>query len=240
MKIQKYGNLIQITFMPWIFPVNCYVFEEEDSLSLIDAGLPYSVKGIAKIVGQLGKPLERIILTHGHSDHVGAVEALQKLYPDASVYISERDFSILKGDRTMRKGERAAEIRGGWPNITIQSPELLYGGERLGSLEVIPTPGHTPGHVALWEPKSGILLAGDTMQTRGGMAVSGVRKLLFPFPAMATWDISAAFHSVEKLIDLQPAYLAPGHGSVLLNPVKPMKQALLDCMNVMERGLKDA
>lgn len=65
---------------------------------------------------------------------------------------------------------------------------LLGDGDSVGSLKAISTPGHTPGHMAFLDERSGILIAGDAWQTRGGLAVSGVLKPWFPFPAMATWS----------------------------------------------------
>jgi hypothetical protein len=99
---------------------------------------------------------------------------------------------------------RDAEIRGGWPDITIHSPELLYGGEHFGSLGVIPTPGHTPGHIALRDQNPAFYWLAMLYKQEEGLPYSGVKKPFFLFPAIATWDISAPFDSVEKLLDFQP------------------------------------
>jgi hypothetical protein len=55
---------------------------------------------------------------------------------------------------------------------------------------------------------------------------SGHLNLLFPFPTLATWDAQTAFASADKLTQLEPWYLAPGHGSVLSDPVAMMKAAV--------------
>lgn len=60
MKVTQHNNLYQLAFMPNFFPVNCYLVEEEDSLTLIDAALPYSADSILAAAGRIDKPLERI------------------------------------------------------------------------------------------------------------------------------------------------------------------------------------
>ena len=62
-----------------LFPVNCYLVEEENEVTLIDAALPGSYKGIIQAVNQLGKPLQHILLTHAHGDHVGSLDTDSQL-----------------------------------------------------------------------------------------------------------------------------------------------------------------
>src|SRR4029077_16220187 len=69
---------------------------------------------------------------------------------------------------------------------------LLEPGDRVGSLEVIAAPGHTPGHIAFLDTRNRALIAGDALQTRGGLAVAGDTRPLFPFVALGTWDKTAA------------------------------------------------
>jgi len=59
-----------------------YLVEEHDGLTLGDAALPYSVKGILQAARQIGKPITRIVLTHAHANHVGALDALKRALPD--------------------------------------------------------------------------------------------------------------------------------------------------------------
>jgi glyoxylase-like metal-dependent hydrolase (beta-lactamase superfamily II) len=77
MRVIKEGFLYQVTFMPKLFPVNCYFIEEEDGLTLIDAALPISAKPILQAAQQIGKPIKRIVLTHAHGDHIGALDQLK-------------------------------------------------------------------------------------------------------------------------------------------------------------------
>ncbi|MDF9759172.1 glyoxylase-like metal-dependent hydrolase (beta-lactamase superfamily II) [Peribacillus simplex] len=59
MKMTKVGTVFQLSFMPRVFPVNCYLVEEENSLTLVDAALPYSGKSIMKAAQIIGKPITR-------------------------------------------------------------------------------------------------------------------------------------------------------------------------------------
>jgi glyoxylase-like metal-dependent hydrolase (beta-lactamase superfamily II) len=68
-----------------------------------------------KQLKKIGKPITRIVLTHAHEDHVGALDYLKKALPKAEVMISKRDAKILKGDRTLESSEPQTPIRGGIP-----------------------------------------------------------------------------------------------------------------------------
>jgi glyoxylase-like metal-dependent hydrolase (beta-lactamase superfamily II) len=114
-RIRQHGFIYQLTFLPSLFPVNCYLVEEEKELTLIDAALPYSHKKILQTAKKIGKPITRIVLTHAHEDHVGALDYLKKALPKAEVMISKRDAKILKGDRTLESSEPQTPIRGGIP-----------------------------------------------------------------------------------------------------------------------------
>jgi glyoxylase-like metal-dependent hydrolase (beta-lactamase superfamily II) len=95
-------------------------------------------------------------------------------------------------------------------------------------LEVVASPGHTPGHIAYFDTRDSTLIAGDALQTRAGLAVSGVVRWAFPFPALATWDAKMALASAERLRALDPARLAVGHGEVLEAPTAAMEQAITE------------
>ncbi len=134
MRITRFESVYQLTFFPHIFPVNCYLADEEDGLTLIDTGIPISKTGILKAADHLRKPIKRISLTHAHSDHVGSLDALYHSLPGVKVSISERDARLLKGDTEMLEGERGT-IKGGVPkNIKTNPDILLKEGDRIGSL----------------------------------------------------------------------------------------------------------
>lgn len=229
MKITRNGALYQLAFMPRIFPVNCYLVEEEEELTLVDAAMPFSVKGILQAAEQIGKPITRIVLTHAHGDHIGALDGLKKVLPQATVYISRRDAKLLAGSKALEAGEPDSPIKGDVPKpgaVQTKPDVLLNDGDRIGSLQAIAAPGHTPGMTAFLDVRSRALIAGDAFQVRGGAAVSGVVKFWFPFPAMATWNKQASLESARKLRELKPSLLAVGHGKMIENPQPILEQVL--------------
>lgn len=237
MRIIQREYLRQLTFMPRVFPVNCYLVEEEESLTLVDAALPYSAAGIMQAVKDSGKPLVRIVLTHAHDDHVGALDKLKASFPEAEVYISERDALLLAGDRSLQPGEPQMPIRGGVPkSVKTRADHLVREGDSIGSLQVIAAPGHTPGSISLLDMRTRTLLVGDAFHTRGGLTVSGHLRLSFPFPALATWNKEAAVASAVRLAEHRPALIGAGHGEMLNDPDRAMQAAILAARRQLERN----
>ena len=209
-----------------MFPMNCYVVAEDDGLTLVDSTMSSPAEDVATIVKQLGKPLRRVALTHAHGDHAGGVAGALQRFPGVEVSISERDAVILAGDKTLRPTEPQTPVKGYFVKVDWKPDRLLKPGDRVGSLEVIASPGHTPGHVALLDVRNRGLIAGDAYQIRGGIAVSGVVRPLFPFPAMDTWNKPAALASATALLKLGPSILAIGHGNALKEPAASMEEAI--------------
>jgi len=234
MRITHHGSsLIQLTRFPRVFPVNCYLVCEDDRLTLIDCGLPGSAAAILAAARTLGMPIRRIVLTHAHMDHLGSLDALHQLLPEAEVLVSARDARFLAGDMRLDPDEPQTKLRGAYQTIAPKPSHLLEANDRVGSLPVVSTPGHTPGHIALFDTRDGTLIAGDAFQTRAGVAVSGTLRLLFPFPAMATWNRPLALISARRLRSMQPTRLAVGHGEVLEQPLAPMDDAIAEAARAL-------
>lgn len=228
MRVTRFETVIQISFMPRIFPVNCYLVEEEDGLTLIDAAMPFSWRGILQTAASIGKPIKQIVLTHVHADHIGALDRLQASLPNqVPVYVSARDARLMDGDTSLDEGEPNEPIRGGFDRkLQTRASHHIADGEHLGSLLAIATPGHTPGHMSFYDERHGILIAGDAFQTRGGLAVAGQVRPTFPFPAWATWSRQRSISSAHKLLALKPKLLAVGHGKMLHDPQQAMEEAI--------------
>jgi glyoxylase-like metal-dependent hydrolase (beta-lactamase superfamily II) len=227
MKITRHGShLIQLTKYPAAFPMNCYVVVEPDGLTLVDSTMSSPAYDVVRLAAQLGQELRRVVLTHAHGDHVGGVAGVRKRFPGVEVSIGERDAPLLGGDRSLRPGEPETPVKGWFVKVDWKPDRVLQPGDMVGSLEVMAAPGHTPGHIAFLDARDRSLIAGDAFQTRGGMAVSGVLRPLFPFPAMATWDKTTALASAIALHDLNPRLLAVGHGDALKNPRPAMHRAI--------------
>lgn len=217
------NNFTQVTFLGF---VNCYFVREDDGLTLIDTAVAGRGKAIIEEARKLGAPIVRIVLTHAHVDHVGSLDELHELLPDAEVIITARDDRFLHGDMSLDADEPVDKLRGGYTPCKTRPSRLLHEGDRVGSLEVIATPGHTPGHASFFDTRDSTLIAGDAFQTMGGVAVSGTFVPLFPLVAFATWHKPSALRSARKLRALEPKRLAVGHGRVLEQPLAAMDRAI--------------
>lgn len=209
--------------------INAYLVREDDGLTLVDALLASAdATRILEEASGLGAPIVRIALTHAHGDHIGALDALvEALGGEVDVAISTRDAKLLRKDVSPEPGEPAdAKVRGGITGARTSPTRLLEPGDRVGSLEVIAAPGHTPGHVAFLDARDRTLYCGDAFSTVGGMATSARPNPRFPLPALATWHRPTALASARALRALEPARLAPGHGRVVEAPAVEMDAAI--------------
>lgn len=198
--------------------VNAFLVREDDGLTLIDTTLGGGAADLIAAARQAGGEITRVALTHGHGDHVGSLDALRASLPDVQVLLGERDARILAGEDP--------KPRGSWPRVETAPDVALGGGERIGSLEVIASPGHTPGHVAFLDTRDGTLFAGDVYSSYGRVSVTSHFYWRFPLPLMGTCDRAEDLRSAEALAAREPARLLVGHGPAISQPAAAMRQAV--------------
>jgi glyoxylase-like metal-dependent hydrolase (beta-lactamase superfamily II) len=207
--------------------VNAYLVPEDDGITLVDTTIKGARKKLLAAAAALGQPIVRIALTHAHGDHVGGVDELAAALPGVEVLISERDAPLLtKADMSLRPDEPQDKLRGGYPGIKTAPTGTFVHGDRIGSLQVVAAPGHTPGHVAFLDTRDGTLLCGDAYTTLGGVRTTAKPSFPFPLAALSTWSRATELESAKALRALEPKRLAPGHGKVVENPVAAMDAAI--------------
>jgi glyoxylase-like metal-dependent hydrolase (beta-lactamase superfamily II) len=202
--------------------MNAYLVREDDGLTLIDTTVGRGADGLIAAARASGAPIRRIALTHGHSDHVGSLDALMAtLGEGVEVLMPEVDARILTGEKVVE-----GKVPGGWPTLTTTPDVRLRAGDRVGSLEVVDSPGHTPGHVAFLDTRDRSLIAGDVFSTIGGLSVSSRIFWRFPLPTLATYDRPQNLRSARALRALDPSLLVVGHGSAVRAPGAAMDAAI--------------
>src|SRR3984957_18949391 len=207
--------------------VNCYLVREDDGLTLVDTMVSGSKKKILAAAEGLGAPIKRIVLTHAHGDHIGSLDSLARALPDAEVIISTRDARPLAGDKSLDPGEPGGNIgKGSFLGAKTEPTRTVEPGEMIGSLEVIASPGHTPGHVALLDTRDRTLICGDAYATLGGVATTAKGSWRFPLPAYAAWHKPTGLEAAKALRALEPSRLAPGHGKIVDSPGEKMDKAI--------------
>jgi glyoxylase-like metal-dependent hydrolase (beta-lactamase superfamily II) len=213
-------NLIQLDRLHF---VNAYLVREPDGFTLVDTTLSGAADALIAAAGVEGGEIVRIALTHGHSDHAGSLDALKsKLGNGVEVLLGDLDARIHAGEPVVE-----GKLRGSWPSKVETRPDTrLVGGERVGSLEVIPSPGHTPGHMAFLDTRDRTLIAGDTFTSYWRTEVPNRMIQPFPLAAMGTQDRQQVVDSARAALALEPAILVTGHGPAVRSPEPAMDKAI--------------
>ena len=179
----------------------------EERLTLIDAGLPGSGRRLARYLATIGRSLDelvRIVCTHGHPDHVGGVRELAR--DDVEVFLHPADLPALEVSlrETLTRPTRGKLF--GYAARTPDRTIPLTDGAVLpvlGGLQVIHTPGHTPGSICLYARRERLLFVGDALEIRRG-------KVTFASPLFSD-DLPTARLSVKRMAEQDVQTIVFGH-----------------------------
>jgi len=200
------------------------LWDSRDGATLVDTGYPGQLPDIERALGEQGVRLaevKRILLTHQDVDHIGSAEPLVAA-TGAEVFAHAADTPYIQGEKRLVKMDpaRFEERLKALPEAlrdqarlmisalpTVKVTRVLQGGEQVpvhGGIDVIPTPGHTPGHVCYYVRALQLLIAGDALRVDAD-------ELQGPSPT-ATPDLPTALASLGRLAPLTIRAVVCYHG----------------------------
>jgi glyoxylase-like metal-dependent hydrolase (beta-lactamase superfamily II) len=197
--------------------VHAFLLDDGEGLTLVDTLYADDAQLILEQIERIGKTvsdLKRIILSHAHRSHLGGLARLKRM-SGAQVYSHEWEADIVAGDRKAQPVTwrpmaplKILPIQLGY-NLGIAKhrpcpvDRTLRGGEEVGPLKVMHTPGHSPGHLAFYWPERRLLIAGDAVVTWP--------KFMLGWPSF-TLNHRQQRASLDRLAAVDADVLAVGHG----------------------------
>ncbi|HLS25829.1 MAG TPA: MBL fold metallo-hydrolase [Beutenbergiaceae bacterium] len=210
--------------------VNCYLIEDDDGLTLVDAGLPghWRPLGLAiRAIGRRPADLRGVVLTHAHFDHVGLARRLQERFalpiwaapedhrlaarPYQYIHENPRATYPIKHPRAVPIMAALAAAGALWVS-GVHGLRALYTGDTLdlpGRPQVLATPGHTFGHVALHLPGRDAVISGDALVTLDPYTAKVGPRIV---AGAATADSAQNLASLQVIADTRATTVLPGHG----------------------------
>jgi glyoxylase-like metal-dependent hydrolase (beta-lactamase superfamily II) len=214
---------------------NVYLVRSGPGWVLIDTSWPHRgelIRAAAESVFGAGARPEAILLTHIHPDHAGSARELARLW-DVPIHVHPAELPLASGrylpqyanplDRWLvvpllalmpRRVVEASVARSSLVG-SARAFDPAAGVPGLPGWQAVPTPGHTPGHVAFFRGKDRVLITGDAVLTVDLNSVPGLlagRHQVAGPPYISTWNWPAAKKSIAALAGLTPDVLACGHG----------------------------
>lgn len=211
--------------------VQAFLIETESRLTLVDTLYDVDAKHILGQITKIGRTvqdLNHIVLTHAHRAHLGGLAAL-KAASGATVCCHAWEADIVAGDRKQQcMAFRPMRPYVLWPfqigslfgrHNPCRVDELIGEGDRVGPLQVVHTPGHTPGHLAFYHPEHRILFAGDALVSWPSFGPGWPGFML---------NYRQERESIYKMAELEPQVLAVGHGDPITEDGAGRLKALVE------------
>ena len=177
---------------------------------VVDAGMPGQGAAIVRMIGE--RPVRRHVLTHPHLDHAGGSAHVCQAFGFDGAACGSLDLADLRAGRSpeLALRPRLQPLSRLIGRYTPVQATALADGDTVGhGFVVVPSPGHTPGHISLWRPADRVLIAGDALM--GLNPLSGRPELRLP-PRFDQPDPVAVRASALRLAALEPRVVLFGHG----------------------------
>ena len=216
--------------------VHAFLFDGPDGLTLVDTLFdtePVRILGHVAALGRRPDDLRRIVLTHAHRSHLGGLAELKRA-TGAEVHAHAWEADIISGDREAQRVSfvprrpyrtyipfQAAAAVGLGKHPPCPVDHHLAGGDRVGPLEVVDAPGHSPGHLGFWLEEHRLLIAGDAIATWPSF-----------LPGWGSFTLNEEQHrsSLRRLAEREPEILGVGHGSPIRSGARERVRNLVDAL----------
>ena len=168
--------------------VSAYVLIRGNKAAVVDTGVAGSEDAIGEVLDAAGPGwagVSDVILTHRHGDHAGSLPEVMRRATAATGHIGQEDLAQISSPRPLKAAADGSEIFG---------------------VQIVATPGHTLGHISVFDPETGVLVTGDAVRNTSGLQGSDPQY---------TDDEAAAAASLAKLAKLPVKTILFGHGEPL-------------------------
>jgi glyoxylase-like metal-dependent hydrolase (beta-lactamase superfamily II) len=184
--------------------VSAYLLIRGAEAAVVDLGTSGSGGAIGDALTAAGSgwgAVRHVIVTHHHADHAGSLTEVAGQATAAAIYAGQADVARINSPTALR---------------------AVRDGDEVFGLQIIGTPGHTPGHVAVFDPDTGTLVTGDALRTSGTELAGPDERY--------TADMTQAAASVRKLAALDVRTILPGHGDPVTSGAADALRTLADSL----------
>lgn len=215
MKVTKISEHITKLEAWCLFKISAWLVQAKDGIYIVDTGMAFMGRAVLQQAQKLGE-VKGVLLTHGHSDHVGGLKHIIK-GTEPPVFAHRIELPYIEGKQPFPGRKKAQALAA--PNLIKPLP-MDQQGSLLPIGDLIPyhTPGHSPGHVAYYHAEDGVLISGDLFTSKRG-------RLQKPM-AMFTANMEEAVASAKIVADIKPKLVTIAHSPDVEHAYEHIEQYL--------------